>query len=36
MPEGPEVKVITEGLRNAIIGKRIKNVRILGGRYKKK
>ena len=35
MPEGPEVKRITEKLSRFITGKKIDSVDILGGRYKK-
>ena len=36
MPEGPEVKVVTDGLRSKLIGRTIVSAQILSGRYAKK
>ena len=35
MPEGPEVKVITDGIRSHLLDKTIVNAQILSGRYLK-
>jgi formamidopyrimidine-DNA glycosylase len=35
LPEGPEVKVITDGLRSNLLGKKITGAKILSGRYSK-
>ena len=34
MPEGPEVKIITEQLAANLVGKQLKNIQLLGGRFK--
>lgn len=36
MPEGPETKIITDGLKNKLLGRTITKAYILGGRYSKK
>lgn len=36
MPEGPEVKVISDGIRSHLKGKSIVNAQVLSGRYSKK
>lgn len=36
MPEGPECRMIAEGLAKAVSGKKITNVSVLSGRYEKK
>ena len=36
MPEGPEVKVVSDGIRERILNKTISNAKILSGRYAKK
>jgi formamidopyrimidine-DNA glycosylase len=35
VPEGPEVKVVSDGIRNHILGRSIVNAQILSGRYTK-
>lgn len=36
MPEGPEVRLVTDGLSRSIVGRHIVSAEILGGRYAKK
>jgi len=36
MPEGPEVKVVSDGIREKILNKKISSAKILSGRYSKK
>lgn len=35
MPEGPEVRLVTDELAKRLVGKYLMNINILGGRYKK-
>ena len=36
MPEGPEVRLVTDGLAKKIVGHKIVRAEILSGRYSKK